>query len=217
MYLYSYVPHNLLVLNKRYKDKKKEDSVKINEAIIHPEVQVIDNDGNHLGRMEVKKAIELARNQGLDLIEISAKANPPVTQISDYGKHLYKLNKKAKEAKGRQKESSKTKVIQIKPGTGTNELELKGRKIGEWISKGHRVRIDLFLAGRYKYMENSFLREKLESFLPYISEPWDVSEQIKSGPKGMFTIVQKAKGGKSNNNQNDKDEQSNEKESEDNL
>lgn len=204
---------------------KKEDTLRINEAISVPEVQVVDETGKHIGKMSIDKAIERARKAGLDLIEVSAKANPPVTHITDYGKYLYNQNKKVKEMKSKQKETSKTKNIQIKPGTGVNELELRGKKVGEWISKGHRVRIDLFLWGRYKYMDKGFLKERLESFLPYIVGEWEISEQIKESPKGFSVVVQKAKGGGKkvhkkeaiDNKENDKDKQSTQEESENNI
>ena len=187
---------------KNIRKEKRVDVLRINEAITVPEVQVIDQEGKHMGVLPINVAIKKAKDSSLDLIEVSAKAVPPVVQITDYGKYLYNQSKKSKEVKSSHKEVSKTKVIQIKPGTGNNELELRGRKIGEWISKGHRVRIDLFLWGRYKYMDKGFLKERLDTFLPYIKEAWEIAEPMKESPKGFSVVVQRSKKNKNKENEN---------------
>jgi translation initiation factor IF-3 len=86
-------------------------------------------------------------------------AVPPVAKLQDYGKFQYAENKKLKASKSGAK-SVELKTIQVKVGTGAGDLQLKAKKASEWISEGHRIRIDLFLPGRTKYMDEKFLRER---------------------------------------------------------
>ncbi len=174
------------------KDKSK---IKINEEISSQEVRVIGCDGENLGIMKTRDAITKAISEGLDLIEISPKAKPPVAKITDYGKYKYELKKKAKEIKAKQIKTE-TKSMQVKIGTSENDMKIKAGKIAKWLSNGHKVKIDLFLWGRYKYMEFDFLKERLERFLAIIPESFKMSEQIKKSPKGLTTILELDKTGK---------------------
>ena len=104
-----------------------------------------------MGVITLQEALTKATEVGLDLIEISPNAVPPVAKIMDYGKFQYAENKKQKVA--RQKvHTVEVKNIQVKIGTGEHDLELKAKRVGEWLSEGNRVKIDLFLIGRAKYM-----------------------------------------------------------------
>ncbi len=191
--------------------KNTYQRVKINEGVRADTVRVIGEDGAPLGVLSLKDAIFKAKEKGLDLVLVTEKANPPVCRITDYGKYLYNQNKK-KKMSSRGKES-KTKSIQIKPTTGKNELTLRGKKVGEWLEEGHRVNVDLFLWGRYKYMDEVFLKRKLEVFLEYITHPYESSGEIQKSPKGFSIIVQRTKSGKSEKNIQNENKQSNTKES----
>ncbi len=169
-----------------------KDEIRINEAIRAKEVRVIGNSGENHGVMPVSDALSLARKHGLDLIEISAKAKPPVVKIADYGKYKYELKKKEKEAKAKM-HTTETKLTQVKIGTGEEDLKRKAKKVADWIEQGHRVKIDLFLWGRYKYMEFDFLKEKLEKFLAIIPESFKIADEIKKSPKGLTVTIEKAK------------------------
>ncbi len=174
---------------------RDNDRVRINEEIRVPEVRVIGSDGENIGVISTREAIAKARAAGLDLIEISPKARPPVAKITDYGKYSYEAKKKAKEMKAKQVKTE-TKVVQVKIGTGENDLKRKADKAGVWISNGHRVKVDLFLWGRYKYMDFKFLKEKLERFLAIIPESFKIADIIKKSPKGLTTIIELDKTGK---------------------
>ena len=100
--------------------------------------------------------------------------------------------KKQKEIKAKS-HTTETKNIQIKMGTGEHDLSLKSKRISEWLKEGHRVKIDLFLFGRYKYMEFNFLKERLEKFLTLITEEYKVAEAVKKSPKGLTTVIEKTK------------------------
>ena len=140
----------------------------------------------------IKNALELAQSRGLDLIEIGPNANPPLAKIMDFGKYQYEANKKLKKAKAGANKTE-TKGIQIKIGTGDHDLELKAKTASKWIKEGHRVKVELFLAGRAKYMDEKFLRERLDRVLHLITENYKISYAYKKGPKGLTTTIEKAK------------------------
>ena len=165
---------------------------RINNQIRAHELRVIDSAGQNLGVLSIKEALELAQNKGLDLIEISPNANPPIAKIMDFGKYQYEANKKLKKAKAGAK-PTETKSIQIKIGTGDHDLELKAKTASKWIKEGHRIKVELFLAGRAKYMDEKFLRERLDRVLHLITEDYKISDTYKRGPKGLTITIEKNK------------------------
>ncbi len=150
-----------------------------------------------LGVLSIDEALRKSREAGLDLIEISPNAVPPVAKIMDYGKYLYSEKKKAKEVKAKA-HSVEVKNIQVKVGTGENDLALKARKVTEWLSEGNRVKIDLFLPGRLKYMDEKFLKERIERVLKLVSVPYKIADSAKKSPKGMTIVIEKDKSQKEN-------------------
>jgi len=182
------------VLATDYWQTKKilNEKVRINNNIRATELRVIGADGANLNIIPLSEALKLAKEAGLDLIEISPKANPPVAKITDYGKFQYEQKKKQKEIKAKSK-VTETKNIQVKIGTGEHDLELKAKRVSEWLIEGHRIKIDLFLWGRYKYMEFAFLKERLERFLKLIAEEYKVADDIKKSPKGLTVVIEKSK------------------------
>lgn len=165
---------------------------RINNQIRAKELRVIDSENQNLGVLSIKEALELAESKGLDLIEISPNANPPVGKIMDFGKYQYEASKKLKKAKAGAR-PTETKSIQIKIGTGDHDLELKAKTAGKWLKEGHRIKIELFLSGRAKYMEQKFLQERLDRVLHLITEDYKISDTYKRGPKGLFITIEKAK------------------------
>ena len=165
---------------------------RINNQIRATEVRVISNEGVNLGVLSIKDALAEANKLGLDLIEISPNTNPPIAKIAEYGKYLYEQNKKLKKAKAGAK-TTETKTIQIKIGTGDNDLALKARKASEWLKEGHRIKIELFLAGRSKYMPEPFLKERLNRVVHLITENFKIAEDYKRGPKGPTITIEKDK------------------------
>ncbi len=165
---------------------------RINNQIRASEIRVISNEGENLGVLSFKDAFAMANEQGFDLIEITPNANPPIVKIADYGKYKYEQNKKLKKAKAGAK-TTETKSIQIKIGTGENDLALKARKASEWLKEGHRIKVELFLSGRSKYMADAFLRERLDRVLHLITENYKVAEDYRKGPKGPTITIEKEK------------------------
>jgi len=152
----------------------------------------LDSENKNLGILSIKDALELAESKGLDLIEIGPNATPPLAKLMDFGKYQYEASKKLKKSKAGANKTE-TKGIQIKIGTGDHDLELKAKTASKWIKEGHRVKVELFLAGRAKYMDEKFLRERLDRILHLITENYKISDSYKRGPKGLTTTIEKAK------------------------
>jgi translation initiation factor IF-3 len=147
--------------------------------------------------MSTKEALQRAQEKNLDLIEISPNANPPVAKIMDYGRFQYVTQKKERDARVKS-HVTETKNLQIKIGTSERDLELKAKKASEWLKEGHRVKLDLFLPGRTKYMEPKFLEERLDRILRLISEDFKVAEEAKRSPKGLSVVIERATAKKPN-------------------
>jgi translation initiation factor IF-3 len=165
--------------------------VKINNQIQAPELRVLLDDGTNLGVLPFKEALDKARELGLDIIEISPNATPPVAKIMDYGKFQYAENKKQKVAKTKA-HTVEVKVIQVKVGTGEHDLELKAKKASAWLKEGNRIKVDLFLPGRTKYMDEKFLRERMDRVLKLITEEYKVADPAKKSPKGLSVVIERA-------------------------
>ena len=130
-----------------FQRRSKPQGPKANERIKALDVQVIGSEGNNLGTMPLKKAIQLARDEGLDLIEISPNANPPVCKIMDMGKYKYDLQKKANQAKKKQKIVS-LKEIKLRPGTEIHDYNFKIKNAKKFITKGDKVKFTVKFKGR---------------------------------------------------------------------
>ena len=171
-------------------NKENISYVRINNQIQAPELRVILDNGDNLGVLSFKDALEKAREMGLDLIEISPSATPPVAKIMDYGKFQYAENKKQKVAKTKA-HTVEVKNIQVKVGTGEHDLELKAKKASAWLKEGNRIKIDLFLPGRTKYMDIKFLKERMDRVLKLITEEYKVADEAKKSPKKLSIINKK--------------------------
>jgi translation initiation factor IF-3 len=131
---------------------------RINERIRAPEVQVISSDGKNLGTLRIKEAIETAKQEGLDLIEISPNANPPVCKIIEIGKYKYDLQKKANKAKKKQKIIS-LKEIKLRPVTEIHDYNFKIKNAQKFLEKGDKVKFTVRFKGRE--MQHTHLGNKL--------------------------------------------------------
>jgi translation initiation factor IF-3 len=175
---------------RNFNPRKKEDRVAINEAIRAPELRIIGPEGENFDVLSKEEALLRAKEFELDLIEISPRANPPVAKIMDYGKFLYDQKKKAKEAKAKT-HKTETKNVQVKIGTGEHDLELKAKKASGWLKEGHRVKFDLYLRGRAKYLDKNFLENRMERMLKLLTEEYKIADGPKKSPKGLTTIIEK--------------------------
>lgn len=120
---------------------------RINERIRAREVRVIDEDGQMLGVMSSSAALALARERNLDLVEVSPMAVPPVCKILDWGRYKYEQSKKESEARKHQK-VTQLREIRMKPRTGAHDIEVKVRKIHEFLAEGDKVKVSVVFRGR---------------------------------------------------------------------
>ncbi len=174
----------------KYTSQAEKVRARMNEGIRAPEVRCLGPEGENFGVLPIREALAKAQELGLDLIEISPNATPPVCKITDYGKFKYEQKKKDKEIKSKA-HVTETKVTQVKIGTSERDMHIKASKAAVWLKEGHRVRVDLFLWGRYKYMEFEFLKERLERFLAVIPEAYKIAEPIQKGPKGLSVSIER--------------------------
>jgi translation initiation factor IF-3 len=174
---------------------EKQIKTRINHAIRATELRVVGPEGENLGLLPLADALKAAESFNLDLIEISPNATPPVAKIMDYGKFRYQAGRKASEMKAKS-HVTETKSVQVKIGTGDHDQQLKARRAAEWLEEGHRVKVDLFLWGRYKYMEQGFLKERLERFLKIIPTEYKIADEIKRSPKGFSITLERIPGSK---------------------
>lgn len=161
--------------------------LRLNNQITAKEVRVIGPEGENFGVISVEEALRKAKEVGLDLIEISPTANPPVAKIMDKGKYYYEQEKKRKQAAKKQKDVE-IKSVRIGIGTSVHDLELKAKQADEFLVEGNKAKVDLALRGREKYLDKKFLEERIERVLALISHPFD-REDIKKGPRGLSLII----------------------------
>ena len=119
----------------------------INERIRAREVRVIDEEGGQLGIMQPFEALRLARERGLDLVEISPTADPPVCKITDYGKYQYQQNKRAHEQR-KSSRGSQLKEVKFRPATAEHDFQVRKNQIIKFLGEGHKVRAMIFHRGR---------------------------------------------------------------------
>lgn len=187
--------HNHTTLRPSSSFSGKDTRTRINHAIKAKELRVVGPDKENFGTLSLADALKKAEELKLDLIEISPNANPPVAKIMDYGKYRYESGRKAREVKAKS-HITETKSVQVKIGTGDHDQQLKAKRIAEWLEEGHRVKVDLFLWGRYKYMEPAFLKERLDRFLKIIPSDYKIADPIAKSPKGFSTTLERVAGAK---------------------
>lgn len=110
-------------------------------------MRLIAADGEQVGVVSIQEAMAAAQEAGLDLVEITAKANPPVCKVMDYGKYLYQQQKKQHEAKKNQKQVQ-VKEVKFRPGTEEGDYQVKLRNLTKFLEKGDRVKVTIWFRGR---------------------------------------------------------------------
>ncbi len=130
-----------------FQRRTKHRGPRSNNRIISAEVQVISSDGKNLGILNTQEAITIAKNEGLDLIEIAQNAKPPVCKIMDMGKYKYDAQKKANKAKKKQKKIE-IKEIKLRPVTEIHDYTFKIKNAQKFLSKGDKVKFTIKFKGR---------------------------------------------------------------------
>ena len=171
-----------------FQRRSKPQGPKANERIRALDVQVIGSDGGNLGAMPLNKAIELAKQEGLDLIEISPNANPPVCKIMDMGKYKYDAQKKANLAKKKQKIIA-LKEIKMRPVTENHDYQFKVKNAKKFIAKGDKVKFTIRFKGRE--LQHSHLGNELMSKIKEdMKEIGKVELHPKFDGKQMIMVIQ---------------------------
>jgi translation initiation factor IF-3 len=130
-----------------FQRRTKPRGPKANERIRAPQVQVIGSDGKNLGTLNTQEALDIAKQEGLDLIEISPNTSPPVCKIIDIGKYKYDLQKKANKAKKKQKIIN-LKEIKLRPVTEIHDYNFKIKNAQKFLAKGDKVKFTVQFRGR---------------------------------------------------------------------
>ena len=154
-------------------------------------MRVLSETGENLGVLPKEEALKVAIEKGLDLIEISPNANPPVTRIMSFDKFRYEQEKKRKQERAQAKnKGDEVKQIQISVREATHDLEIKTKKIEQFLTDGHPVTIALVLRGREK-ANKDFARGKLDDFLKMIKIEYHTVMSPKWGLRGLNVQIVK--------------------------
>jgi translation initiation factor IF-3 len=171
-----------------FQRKTRPRGPRANYRINSPEVQVINSSGENLGILKINEAIHLAKEEGLDLIEISANAKPPVCKIIDMGKYKYDTQKKANKAKKKQKKIE-IKEIKLRPVTEIHDYNFKLKHAQKFLSKGDKVKFTIKFKGRELQHSNlgSDLMVKIQEDIKLVGK---VEMRPKFDGKQMIMVVQ---------------------------
>ncbi len=161
--------------------------VQINGDIKFKELRVIGSDGSQLGVMQTKEALKIAENQELDLVIISPTANPPVSKVMDYGKHIYELSKRQKEARKNQKVIN-IKEIRVSPSIEAHDINIKANNAKRFLKCGDKVKITVRFRGREA--DYSYIGEKiLDNFVEILQDYGAPERKAKLEGKNMSLVV----------------------------
>ena len=171
-----------------FQRRTKDRGPRSNNRIYSPEVQVISSDGENLGVLNTTQAISMAKNEGLDLIEISPNAKPPVCKIMDMGKYKYDAQKKANKAKKKQKKVE-LKEIKLRPVTEIHDYSFKIKNAQKFLSKGDKVKFTIKFKGR-ELQHSNLGHELMDKIKTDIEKLGKVELQPKFEGKQMIMVIQ---------------------------
>jgi translation initiation factor IF-3 len=162
----------------------------INNRIRAKEVRLIDDQGKQLGVITIEEALRIAKEKGLDLIQVTEKVEPPVCKIMDQGKYLYNLKKKEKSAN--HSKGGELKGIRLTFAISDHDMETKCRQAENFLKKGDKIMIELRLKGREKAHQD-IAREKIERFINNLRNTVEIKteRELKREPRGFTMIITK--------------------------
>ncbi len=161
--------------------------LQINEGIRAKEVRLIDEQGEQVGIVPIQKALEVARNSNLDLVNIAPNAKPPVCKVIDYGKYRYEAIKREKEAKKKQKVIN-VKEVRLSPNIDTHDLEVKANKANNFLKKGDRVKVTVRFRGR-ELGHTSIGKDVLNQFAELTSENGNIDKKPEMEGRSMVMFL----------------------------
>lgn len=165
----------------------RDTGPRVNDRIRAPEIRLIGAEGENLGVQPPRRAMELAEQAGLDLVEISPNANPPVCKIMDFGKFKYEQQKRESEARKKQK-IIEVKEVKFRPGTDIHDYDVKMRNVLKFLEKGDKVKITLRFRGREMAHQN-LGRELLERVAEDVKELGKVENMPKMEGRQMIMMI----------------------------
>ncbi len=164
-----------VVIRPHFKQTRPEEAFRINHRIRVPEVRVIDEDGEQLGIMSTYDAIRKAEEKGLELVEVSPKASPPVCKIMDYGKFKYERAKQEKIKRANATQIS-MKEVKFRPKTDDHDLDFKIRNIRKFLEDGDKIRVVVSFRGR-EIVHPEFGFQLLETILKQLGDAAEVEQK----------------------------------------
>ena len=170
---------------------QRDTGPRANERIRAPEIRLIGAEGENVGVVSPERGMQLADEAGLDLVEISPNANPPVCKIMDFGKFKYEQQKRESEAKKKQK-VIEVKEIKFRPNTDTHDYDVKMRSIMKFLDEGDRVKITLRFRGR-EMAHQELGRELLQRVATDVEEVAKVENMLKMEGRQMVMMIAPAK------------------------
>lgn len=156
------------------KNRHKEPTDIVNEAIRNREVLVIGSDGTQLGVMSRRDALQKAYDEDLDLLCVAPNAQPPVCKIIDYGRYRFEQQKKEREAKKNQ-QTAEMKSLRVSPVIDQHDFDTKVKRAKEWLSDGQKVKIDMRFRGRM-ITRQEVGKQVLDKFTEQVSDVADVTK-----------------------------------------
>lgn len=175
---------------RKFKQQAEPPRYKINQFIQSPEVRLIDAEGQNIGVVSIARAREIAQETGLDLIEVSPKAVPPVVRVADYGGFKYQEEKLKQKQKAKMKKTE-VKGIRLSLNIGEHDREIRAEKANEFFGEGHKLRLELLLRGRQR-QQLALAREVIESFVRDLGEGIEYEQPISSlGNRITATVFKK--------------------------
>lgn len=162
-------------------------TVRINDRIRIREVRLIDENGKHIGVVPTPEALDLARERGLDLVEVDPNASPPVTRLMDYGKYRYEESRKEREARKKQK-AQQVKEIRMKPNIDDHDLQTKVRHAKRFLSSGDKVKVSVRFRGRQN-LHRDLGRDLLMNFIEQAEDVGQVDQMPKSEGSDMSVLM----------------------------
>lgn len=187
-YVHNFLGGNGIKGKRKQQKNSREVRARINHAIRCEEVRVIDENGEQLGVISVQTAQEKADEVGLDLVEVSASAKPPVCRIMDYGKYRYEQSKKQAEAKKKQA-TVEVKEIKLRPKTEKHDLDFKIRNIRKFLDNKNKVKITLRFRGREIVYAGSLGRDLLKRVAESLDDVATVIQEPKMEGRQMAMFV----------------------------
>jgi len=162
----------------------------INNQIRAGEVRLIDETGKQFGVVPLAEALQIARERNLDLIQVTEKVDPPVCKIGDYGKYLYKEEKKEKSAK--KHKGGELKGIRLTFNISQHDLETRAHQAEKFLQKGNIIRLELRLRGREKALDG-FAKEKVAKFVETLKSltPIKIEKELRREPRCLSMIISK--------------------------